>query len=781
MSEMSASIASFWATHGLDWTLEVTWLAAVVLLVTGVLRGRLGPGIRLLLLALVIARAVVPLDLEWKRSVDSAPSEAVPERAVAISPAPLLHAPAPQDRVRPSAERDHTARAEHTRVHRDSRETSRDAPRAVSARAPEPAGTRVDPPAQARDIPWPLLIALAWCVGVLVCFLRLAHAEWRLRRARRTTPRRATAALVEEAATIAGCRTIPRVVVLPGFPSPAVHGTFRPTLIIPAEHESMDSESLRSIFVHELFHVRRHDLLWLPIVALAEIVWWPHPLVRIAARALRATIEEARDQDTVGALARRDSEDAARSKYARVLVDLADAATGPHSTPALPGSGVATLARSLPFTRSRRELERRITMIFEFPQSKPVAKFAGTGLLCALGAFSFVDRVDVERNVGGELRPAPNQESRIEVERGAPLPDWYAEIDACLDERHESIEVEPMPPLEAIERVAQAIGCPIRVPEEARSELEDARRIRLSLHEVTGREILDLLARLFRETSWTVAEGSIHFGEDYALPYSADRRFYRVEPLIEALEQTGEKDASEELLSVVQNHALGDSITFDREGTSLSEWRGLLTVRVSERDHRSILDFLDRMLERRLVPTPSNEPWRDRIAEALRTPLRCELDSTASAYEAIRRIGDAAGVMIDSNVVGELEELNVEDWRRLTQEEFVPLDVLTEIASLADLHVDITSGALLLTDQPTTSIHFYPLDELADSLDAEHDDLADEVQDFLQFDVAPESWDYDPRLFIHRIGDLLLVNQYPPVHPEIALLLDQLQRAASGE
>ena len=303
---------------------------------------------------------------------------------------------------------------------------------------------------------------------------------------------------------------------------------------------------------------------------------------------------------------------------------------------------------------------------------------------------------------------------------------------------------------------------------------------------MTGREVLHLLTRLLPGSGWTIANGNLYFGDELALAYAPERRFYRVEPIIEALDEAGEGEAFGALMTAVRDHLLGQSRIFDRQWTSIEEWRGLLTVSVSEQDQRRIHRFLDRVFVRQMVPSPCDEPWCSRIAEVMRTPLRFEFGATESAYQAIQSIGEAVGVMVDSNERDELEGLSPEEWRRAVQgnlvhQEFVPMESLAEMASLVDLRLDVVSGAVNLTRQPTTELHFYSPNGLAESVGAGYDDLANEVVDFLHWDIAPYSWDEDPRLSARRFGDLLLVNQFPHVHPEIAMLLDQMQRAARGD
>ena len=77
-------------------------------------------------------------------------------------------------------------------------------------------------PAPSRLATWPAWLAIVWAIGVLIGLLRVIRSEWSLRRAFRESesPTAGTVELIEEAASIAGCRRIPKVAVLAHFPSP---------------------------------------------------------------------------------------------------------------------------------------------------------------------------------------------------------------------------------------------------------------------------------------------------------------------------------------------------------------------------------------------------------------------------------------------------------------------------------------------------------------------------------------------------------------------------------
>lgn len=76
---------------------------------------------------------------------------------------------------------------------------------------------------------------------------------------------------------------------------PFACGVFHPTIVLPAESDSWTLDRRRAVLLHELAHVRRRDLLGHTLGRLACALYWFHPLVWTAARALRSESERACD------------------------------------------------------------------------------------------------------------------------------------------------------------------------------------------------------------------------------------------------------------------------------------------------------------------------------------------------------------------------------------------------------------------------------------------------------------------------------------------------------
>ncbi|MSR57869.1 MAG: hypothetical protein EXS05_09365 [Planctomycetaceae bacterium] len=163
-------------------------------------------------------------------------------------------------------------------------------------------------------------LLVAWIGGVLYFLARLLGQWWMVRtmlsRLADVTDRHALQSVV------ANCRQMrlrrqPELRVSNDSGSPCQIGIVRPVIVLPAVVlESCSAEVVDAAVIHELAHVKRRDLLWNWLPALAEVLYFFHPLVWLAKREWRLAQEIAADQLAVGA-ARVDV-----AQYAESLLEL---------------------------------------------------------------------------------------------------------------------------------------------------------------------------------------------------------------------------------------------------------------------------------------------------------------------------------------------------------------------------------------------------------------------------------------------------------------------------
>ncbi|MBA2304057.1 MAG: hypothetical protein H0W08_15685 [Acidobacteria bacterium] len=214
----------------------------------------------------------------------------------------------------------------------------------------------IEPPAGARGgggnsrsnaLSWTSVLVSLWALGVAVSG---GLAAWRWRQSRRVVMRSICAGSrlqqsVDDLAAIVGLHRVPRVRLSDEVESPLITGLRDPVILVPATRFSQLSEDQqRMALCHELAHVRRGDV-WLGCIpAVAERIFFFHPLARLAAREYVFWREAACDAAVLAAL------ETAPQAYGRLLLDL-----GVARPPATLGAAGAAWSFS--------SLKRRITML----------------------------------------------------------------------------------------------------------------------------------------------------------------------------------------------------------------------------------------------------------------------------------------------------------------------------------------------------------------------------------------------------------------------------------
>lgn len=237
--------------------------------------------------------------------------------------------------------------------------TRRDTPKVIF-QAPAPAGAIERVSTQALAIPRmtqprvPSALFSVWAAGALFCLLREIVRITRLRRRLRRgspTPIAAQAVLdaLDSAREVLGVRRPIALACSDAVTTPSLLGFIRPTLLLPRE-APLTAEQLRYVFLHEVAHLRRLDVLVNWFTASLQIVHWFNPLVWLAASRLAEERELACDALALEQLTRSE-----RSGYAETVIELLERTPALGPAPALVG-----------MTSTPHQLKRRIVMIANF-------------------------------------------------------------------------------------------------------------------------------------------------------------------------------------------------------------------------------------------------------------------------------------------------------------------------------------------------------------------------------------------------------------------------------
>ncbi|KRG47705.1 M56 family metallopeptidase [Stenotrophomonas beteli] len=217
-------------------------------------------------------------------------------------------------------------------------------------------------PMTAPDMPtvawWAVALAALWLSGVLLMALR-TFGEWRRCRALLAAAHPCNDEALVQALQLAsdahGVRPAPRLWMSTQVDSPQLVGPFRPVLLLPAGDNALQGDALDLALTHELQHLQRRDLQWGLLPALAQHLFFFHPLLRLSVREYAQAREEAVDAAVVG------QHGASRQAYGRLLLQLG-VAPQPHLGVASAAPSTTSLKRRLLSLQPRRACPRLLAM-----------------------------------------------------------------------------------------------------------------------------------------------------------------------------------------------------------------------------------------------------------------------------------------------------------------------------------------------------------------------------------------------------------------------------------
>jgi bla regulator protein BlaR1 len=169
------------------------------------------------------------------------------------------------------------------------------------------------------DRGWTVGLVATWMAGVVVA-AGVGVRRWKQMAGvvgRAAAPSPATEVMAAGLASCLGLRRVPRVRVSDEIGTPLVTGIFQPFILLPGgAFDALTERQQCMALCHELTHIKRADL-WLGCVpAIAERVFFFHPLVHLAAREYAICREAACDAHVLAVLG------AAPQEYGRLLLGL---------------------------------------------------------------------------------------------------------------------------------------------------------------------------------------------------------------------------------------------------------------------------------------------------------------------------------------------------------------------------------------------------------------------------------------------------------------------------
>lgn len=246
-------------------------------------------------------------------------------------------------------------------------------------------------PAPKKSPSLPIVLSSIWLVGALSIPLLALTGYFRMaNRIRRylTLEDHSLNQILRQCARETGIEKPPILVEGKGETSPALFGGLRPThLIVPRHFTSQYSPSeIKTVFLHEMAHIRRGDLLWNWITLFVESLHWFNPLVWWAGRRFTAERELLCDRFVLRKLSGKDYHN-----YGETLIKALE--YGIRPSPAV-----------VPFLSRKSELKHRLQMMTKQTNHLAIHSIAAA-LAIAACAITFTSALSQEREGASDRSP----------------------------------------------------------------------------------------------------------------------------------------------------------------------------------------------------------------------------------------------------------------------------------------------------------------------------------------------------------------------------------------
>jgi beta-lactamase regulating signal transducer with metallopeptidase domain len=239
---------------------------------------------------------------------------------------------------------------------------------------------------------WPVLVFAVWLSGVLLLAGHVISSSFRLRR--RCAPLPPSVQVWADETLRECCARLqlqrpPALLESFEVSSPALHGLFHPRLLLPVGFTTRFSPTeLCFVFLHELAHLKRRDLLTNWLIVILQVMHWFNPLVWFGFARWRAERELACD-----AMALEAAGEGQNKEYGRTILRLLDNFSRPHAAPGLVG-----------ILEDKSQLQRRIGMIASYVPTRGWPRLA----MALIFALAVIGLTDAQTGSSSTIHPLAN-------------------------------------------------------------------------------------------------------------------------------------------------------------------------------------------------------------------------------------------------------------------------------------------------------------------------------------------------------------------------------------
>ncbi|MDE7288683.1 MAG: M56 family metallopeptidase [Oscillospiraceae bacterium] len=226
----------------------------------------------------------------------------------------------------------------------------------------------------------------------------------------------------------AGLKRQVRIKVSDRIDSPLTYGIFRPVILLPKNIYNCDKKVSEYILSHELTHIKRFDVLYKLLMALAVSLHWFNPLAWVMLVLASRDIELSCDEEVV---LRKNSSGREREEYALTLIEMEEKRSFGVLQNGFGGSSV----------------KERIKSVMQLKKASPAGKTAAVLLVAA--AFTVFTVYDIEKEAFYSVTVSADQAAEVSyadptAEQGTYYSEYvieeFTDADFTMEEIYRSLD-----------------------------------------------------------------------------------------------------------------------------------------------------------------------------------------------------------------------------------------------------------------------------------------------------------------------------------------------------
>ena len=231
--------------------------------------------------------------------------------------------------------------------------------------------------AQGWDLSVEKALVFLWFIGVIVLGIYIFFKNlnfWIMIKEKPLLTDKRVLDLLEDCKRRMKINTVLGVIITDRVKSPALFGYIRPRLLLPEGIlETLNDAELAYVFMHELGHLKRHDIGISWLLTLLQIIHWFNPLVWLAFYQMRVDQESACDTSVLSRIKHNQCID-----YANAIIGFLEKFCRNRQLPALVG-----------ILENKTQIKRRIAMITYYKRFSRKMTYAAFALLISIGFISY--------------------------------------------------------------------------------------------------------------------------------------------------------------------------------------------------------------------------------------------------------------------------------------------------------------------------------------------------------------------------------------------------------